>query len=61
MILETMSNSMAALAALGTAERVIAAAALVMNLSALVSMRWLSGRRTGSGRDDEQADVRDAA
>ncbi len=60
MILETISNSIAALAALGAAERIAALAILAVHVSALGFLRWL-GRRRDAAREDEPMETRDAA
>ncbi len=60
MILETISNSIAALAALGAAEKIAALALLAVHVSALGYLRWLR-RRGDAAREDEPMETRDAA
>lgn len=65
MILETMSNSIAALAALGAAEKIAALAVLAVHISALGFLRWLGRRgdtaRADTAREHEPMETRDAA
>ncbi|MGH7820805.1 MAG: hypothetical protein ACREQ9_13635 [Candidatus Binatia bacterium] len=61
MILDTISSSLAAVAALGIPERIAAAGAFVVYVCAIVLLRRLGASRVIADRRDEEPEARDAA